>query len=50
MNGAIKGAENTPGDIEGILRTVLTIIIAMAVIWVLERIVSAFILAKKKIT
>ena len=50
LNGAIKGAENTPGDIEGILRTVLTIIIAMAVIWVLERIVSAFILAKKKIT
>jgi hypothetical protein len=48
LNGAIKGAENTPGDIEGILRTVLTIIIAMAVIWVLERIVSAFILAKKK--
>ena len=34
--------KNAPGDIQGILRTVITIIIVIGVVWLIERIANSF--------
>lgn len=42
LGAAVNSVSNAGGDIQGILRTVITIIIVIGVIWLIERIANSF--------
>ena len=42
VKAGVNVFKNAPGDIQGILRTVITIIIVIGVVWLIERIANSF--------